>query len=857
MSFQLPTAASPAPTSRGTARGVSSLYAAPSASTFAGASTQSRGGGNTTDPMTRERRAVVEANQQHEQLINELKFLSKKQAQRIEKLKLDTAVQLEHHAALRRVELEKRKSQAVENISDITPRLEVVRQQWNHAKQQNQGFEMQWGSMRAQFQQVKQRVDLLRDKITESRTGIEATRKVVNEMREHLHKLERDKAALRSRTQWTLQCAKKDEVYLANRVMEEEQYRNKVADTLSSMEIEYQAAQAQHQHELIPLKEDLRLLETYREQMKERTKELQKYCLELEGKLQNIEDSWLEKVHHYSEALERATTCDSLKNYVISHLEQALEKIKNENKKIKPRPKSGQLDAFWLSHAAAVWEYIVKLVSEERHSMQTRDDSSQLVLAETSQRNQQTKQMLTMVKSKVDGNGTERRELLQRITDLQFLLFEKKESEEQMIKYLQDLSYQLDEDLSQILHLTRKDGYDDYVSSTDGEEEATPTRPGAGELDFEVLEGEGVDDIAMLCSSVDLDPNDPSANETIHRMSHRPRGHIDSFAASRQAWLSRHAGKSSDAGPVRRQGVRASLMETVERALLDVQTKVAGEVISFVRNRESAIQQGKLDPRTERIQADPKYITRAKEINGRIERWVQQQKEAPVASRASGNFLASRTGSNLLANRPGGASASDPAGPVRIVLDGVRIPPEVARANAIDRAQYYLNACVKGYNFMMYLRRSMAPQLRHVFLTRDLTRLIARRVGAAAAVEGTDGDDELSIRVTDVVNVLLGHASDVFKDLRSLSRNPMREELAFSIVSSVGTTFDVECDSMDDRNYWAGAFVWIVNESRYGGVLATLYRAGKINVVDTIHRTGVNVEPRDRASLQVQIGGSA
>jgi hypothetical protein len=103
----------------------------------------------------------------------------------------------------------------------------------------------------------------------------------------------------------------------------------------------------------------------------------------------------------------------------------------------------------------------------------------------------------------------------------------------------------------------------------------------------------------------------------------------------------------------------------------------------------------------------------------------------------------------------------------------------------------------------------------------------------------------------------LGHRSDVFKDVRSLARIPLREEHAFSIVAADGATFDVECDSAEDRTHRAAIFAWIVNQSRGpNGVLAALVRSGRISVNDRLHGTARTDETVDRAALDVVIGGA-
>ena len=415
-------------------------------------------------PAAEAQRVAIEDRIHHDEAKHELEAIVKKQAERIEQLKITTARDLEHHSNLRRKSLEERKASALEAIAQITPRLEIVRSQWNHAKQQNQGFEMQWGSMRTQYQQVKQRVDALHDTIEDGRNNIEATRKSLSEMTEHHHKLDRDRASLRSKLKRALECNLIDQNFLSSRMREEENYHQQMQQALAAMETEYQDSQVEYRHEFSPLEEDVQVLSNYLEEMQARSKELEKYCLELEGKAASIEEQWLESVHNVFEGLERANHIDQLRNKVLTELEQQKESFRQAN--AVARTRAGHNDFFWLANAVAVWEFVVSLVTQERQKMHIRDDRAQF-LAETSQKCQQAKALLASVKAKVEGTGSQRKQLFQDVLNMHYLIIEKKEDEEQTIKYLQEVATQLDEDLSHILYVMRKEGYDDYVSSTD------------------------------------------------------------------------------------------------------------------------------------------------------------------------------------------------------------------------------------------------------------------------------------------------------------------------------------------------------------------------------------------------------
>jgi hypothetical protein len=657
---------------------------------------------------------------------------------------------------------------------------------------------------------------------------MDRTRDSLQDMHTHRQALDRDRSAMTAKMQHALSCILKDDVFLNTRVAEEENYRIEMDNAMGMMQREYDESQAQHQDELAPLVDDVKALSTYLEEMQQRTKDLQSYCLKLEGSATTIEHQWLEQVNDMFEGLERASHMDKMKLIVLTSLQQKLASEEYQN--AAPRVKAGTLDTVWLASSVVVWEDIVRVVSEERQKMQVRDDSSAM-LAETSQRCQKSKALLQAVKSKVEGDGVTRRQLFHEINELHFFLGEKKETEEQMVKYLQDVATQLDEDLSRVLTLVRKGGYDDYVSSSESDgaddDRAAP-----------MMQEEATDDISNLRSSMDLDPSDPNADNVIRAMSHRPDGPLKEFAENWKQHLRTFAQQAAKQGKQPRAG--RSSQATLEHAMMQTQVKIADEVIAFVKNRQMSIQQGLTDPKKERMQADPRYIARAKESTSRVERWIQTQKDTP---QAAAHLLDDKGASS-----PARGAAAGKRGALQpIVIEGASVPAEVARADDVAKACFFATNAVRGHRCMLYLRRTMAPQLRHVFLSRDFTKIYARRVGENAQ------DDVMPINVSDVTDILLGHRTDVFKDIVSLSRHPMRAEAAFSITTSVGTTFDLECDSAQDRTYWASNFAYVVNEMRKGGTLAAL--GSRVAATDRVNRTRKDDEIADRTVLQVTVTG--
>ena len=779
-------------------------------------------------------RSVV-SDHRHEQDKAELQQVIKRQAERISKLKVDSAVQLEHHATLRRLDLERRREDVQNAVSALQPRLQACRAQWAQARESNHGYEMQWGTMRAQYQQIKGRVDAMRDQVDETKANTESLRKIIAEMREHLHRLNRDKMTLRQKVKRSLECLVIDDSVLKSRIQEEEVYLTQMIQAHKAIRSEYNEAQLQNQSELAPLADDVKTLNQYLEEMQNRTKELQKYCIDLDAKVQGVEEKWIADVHNVFGSLERANQRDTIKSIVLSALEQQISEFQRNN--VQQRYNTGHGDIMWLTNNLAVWENVINAqISQQRQKMQMREDGVQL-LAQTSQACLAAKQELTQLRQEINGESITRRLTFNELVDLHYLIHEKKLNEEQMINYVQEVCTQLDENLPHVLQYMRREGFEDYVSSTDEDRE--------DEVDgFAPLQEEGADDVALIVSSIDLDADDPNNQEKLRQMSHRPKGPLLDFAARKAKFLQDGGSATMSRNATASKRSRdAQLQETLDRAVMYVQQRVTDEVVAFVRNRQQQIQQGLLDPKNERLNADPKYAAYMRDVNARIERFVQQQKENPGKA-LQGLSRQAITGASSPAPAAGGASSPTP----KIVVEGARVPVEVARGNPVVKTNFFVTNCVRGVSLMMIPRKSMEPQLRHVFLSRDLTKFIARRIG------GDRLDEDVIMRVADASNILLGFKTDVFREARYQSRRVAREDLAFSIVSStLGTSFDLECDTAEDRSYWANIFAWVINESRTGGVLNVLQRARKIVVKDTMNFTPDTVEVADRNNLQVQI----
>lgn len=783
-----------------------------------------------TAPQSDAAIAAAINNAEHEKIKKGLVEMIQQQARRVEDLRVDTAMNLEHQAGLRRMQLIDSRNDALAKATELAPTLAGVREEWNYARDQNRDFEMQWGSMRARQQQVSARVDAAKEQTEATRRENESLRAQIKQLREHLARISRDKTTMKEKMKRAFECVVVDDSFLKNRLMEEERYSTQLSHALQAMQSEYQDYQSQHRAEFAPLEADVRLLNDYLQHMQERTRELQRYCLDVEQKASNLEASWMDLVHNSFEPLERANTRHKLKATVVSML-QSLERNIPEGAAM--HQCKGDGDDVWHACHAEVWDAIVREVTSEKQKIQRRDQSHQMVAAGISQQLQTATNRLAALKLAAEGSGTNRRMCLREIRDLAFIGTSKRNTEEVRIRDIKEAATVLDEDLSMVLHFIRKEGFNDYVSSTDGEDDEEE------DGGFPPLAEEGNADIAALISSYELDPENPESVEVIHRNLHRPTGPLQSFATQKADFLSKNA--LSLHREKRRAVSSQPLKETLERAVQAVQEASAKDDVAYVRNRDIQIRKGLLDPRTERVHlADEMFTNHAREVMSRIERWIAANK----AQQESGEYGAISTLGAAGGARGGVTDPSRVAGV--ITIPNARVPREIERGTPEAKVSYFVGQALVGARIVLYPRKSLQPQYRHVFLSRDLSTFICQRIT-------TVGEEDIRIRVADIASILVGHQTDVFRDARTVSKAHMSEQLAFSLITASGATYDLECDSADDRTMWANVFAFIVNESRRGGMLSALLENKRISVVDVMNRSPEHVEVADRGHLKVVI----
>eukprot|EP00760_Papus_ankaliazontas_P000351 PhM_4_TR10056/c3_g1_i1/m.42452 len=780
----------------------------------------------------------------HLELVAELKSIVDNQRSRVEKLKVESAIHIEHQAALRRRELEKKRSDIDKAIRDLEPALERVRSQWAQAKASNSGFENTWSGLKMQHNSIKSRVDVLKDSLSTFDTTIEDNRRSLSHMKDHIAEVENDKASMRIKLKRALECVVVDEDTFANRTREEEQYLQQLLQAHRAIEAELNQAQSVTKHDIAPLEDEVRVLAERLKEMQNKTADLFQQSVDAERRVTSLQEEWLSNGYTLQEDLERAGHLLTFKNAIINYLERQIQRHQQQYGDTHGKRRGGTGDTAWLTQSIVVWEGIVREAQNEKQRLQLKSEPLQR-LAETTAKCHEVKTALNNIRNNVFACGpaatSQRKRLVLDLCDMRALVSEKKAVEDQLMRHLQELALVLNEDLATVMRWVRRETFDDYVSSTDGENDIDVASDGT---DLFLLRDEGDDDIVALHSCLDIDVNDPHGQEELKRMAHRPEGPLREFAARRAAQLQQS--KSSVPGAAMQQQQHASpnrgqsVMETFERAMLSVQCRVATEVVNHVRHRYEAINGGQYDPKLDRVVPDQEYFKRVKEQRARVEQWKSDQKTRFPAAGGSTSMVDADRASPVAQRRIQALSA-----------DASSMPSSLASANPVSKAVHYLTRLLQGAAFLVYFRNGVGPHMRHVFLSANFNRVLWRRMGSESSEREEDG----SMEIAKIVDVTLGHQTAVMQDHRARRQQPMREDTAFSLVTGE-ITLDMECDSAEERNYWAQAFAWVVNESGDGGVIASLRRAGRLLAVDT--RSGNVItpnlrEPADRSTVQAQV----
>eukprot|EP01065_Artemidia_motanka_P015743 TRINITY_DN19471_c0_g1_i4.p1 TRINITY_DN19471_c0_g1~~TRINITY_DN19471_c0_g1_i4.p1 ORF type:complete len:502 (+),score=173.49 TRINITY_DN19471_c0_g1_i4:962-2467(+) len=474
----------------------------------------------------------------------------------------------------------------------------------------------------------------------------------------------------------------------------------------------------------------------------------------------------------------------------------------------------------WFESKVEVLTEVLREMQALTERRQVRDKDS-AALAETSHRCNQAKSQLQAVEQRVNGKDKYRRKLVDEITDMRQLLNEKLHAEEIGLAQLDVLLNDLGEDPAQVHELIEAEGFDNYVSSESGGEEAT------GE--FVRLEEEGTHDVSAITTSLEFDPEDPAGAEALHRHAHRRQGPLSDFRELRAVQLAQRPHRKLGIGVIGSQRRRPV---TINSVLHDAQAHAVAEVVAFVRMKQQRIASGLYDPKDDQILPDPLQREREDHIRAQVESWKAEQRGGGSAARVDA-----------------GGGAAGPSGGLVGTTDAA-----LQAGSQDENAVAYLQRAVTGFAALMFFSGPVGPFQRQVFLTKDLHRLAWRRP-PADVTPGTEGHTEESIMISDMRTVVTGHRTEVFREHRERGQAPMREAAALSVITAQRTSVDLEFDRAEERDYWAQILSTLASETKPGGAILGVIAAGRIAVHDGSsqdQRTNTG-EPFDRRHLTLSL----
>ena len=242
-------------------------------------------------------------------------------------------------------------------------------------------------------------------------------------------------------------------------------------------------------------------------------------------------------------------------------------------------------------------------------------------------------------------------------------------------------------------------------------------------------------------------------------------------------------------------------------ALAAYQEQAVNSAIETYSNRRHAMQMGTHDPNMEVVEPDPNQSARIAALQAEVELWKQQQRGGVRHHDDPGHALS-----------PVGASPGDMASTNAALSLGSRE----------EIAVQYLQIMLQGFSCSMFFggpEGPMGPNPRQMFMTKDLKRLAWR----PPQRDGEIFDDE-SVAINDIVTVVTGHRTGVFKAHRESRTVPLRPHAALSVILQQKTSIDIELDTEDERNYWHQILSTVTSELKAGGIIAAVVASNSIVV---------------------------
>ncbi|KEG10097.1 hypothetical protein DQ04_04181020 [Trypanosoma grayi] len=754
----------------------------------------------------------------------EFEDIIERQQERIRTMRTTVTIDIECNEGLRRAQLLAEKRGLEEELDVLTGKLDDLHARWKEARQMG-NHEFQWGEIKSNLEKTIGRTCDLQAEIQISGKQLEAVKTSTETEKERLNTIRKELQRTQQHVKWMLECQTVDEQNFKNRIRDEEEYLRQLMEARDTTEKEVAQLTAKEGLEMLPLQEDVDVLEMYLEEMQRRTHALQIQCQDLRHQVEETKKS--------AEVSDQASLSLAYQR-AVEYVDQKLIQSLNGKQELARRQRLVPLSvntnrALWLRNYLDVWNGI------SHDCKRILKDAKPVTEGDITERKRQievAQQRLNEVTGVQGGESREKQGAVMMVENLFYLMRERQKTEAQLQQRLEEAASGIGEPPSSYVSLVKTEGYNDMIDDDD-DEPLLPTELNEQLID-PIAEENHEEALDEMRSAVEFTPDNLREVEKLQLAAHRSRDQLRVFLQQKSLLLNEQNARAHV--PLRR-AVPYVPPNTIEGALSQIQEKLVGEVLSFVKSRKQKIARGHIDPRQETISSDPRYTVEANDIQARARRLLSEYRGTSFSA----------------ADRKWSATRPSPVSGVfqRIIVEGARLPPDIMSASPARQAKYFLSCAVRGFTAVMLDPGSATPTVRQLFLTRDLNWLCARDV-TKTEVAGLDKVD-VTVKLSDVCNII------VTPDQR-VTVSKLKPDFSFAIMVNAGrdrsACWVVQTDNSESRRFWAYVLAWIVNEAASNNkdaIIVRLRAANEILVLDAVGATADSVEPTDRHGLLVQV----
>ncbi|ORC90357.1 uncharacterized protein TM35_000081550 [Trypanosoma theileri] len=785
---------------------------------------------------SKQRREPITVNEQQqngederlfEQHKKELEDIIERQEERIKSLRTALAIEVECDERARRSRLLGEKQDLNSELTLLSNKLHTLDMSWREARQASD-HEFKWGEMKSKLSQTLSHTTDLQDEIKECEKQIVDIEDLMNNRLERISTVRRELQQAQQQVKWLLECQVIDDQSFTNRIKEEEENLRQLIEARNEMEKEVSQLNEKEGLEVLPLKEDVDILEQYLEEMQNRTHELQlqyqdfKYQVEEAKKIEADLSGNTALPHIYKRSVE----------YVDQQLIRSLNEQLETARRLNHSPISVNSNKEqWLQNYFVVWSSIC-------HHCTGLLQDAKLAFANDLTK---VKESIKISQQKIhdiigfqNGEGKEREIAFLNLENLLHLMCEEEKVKKELFYRIEENAKNIGEEPTLYLSLVNTEGYDDIIDE-DQEEIILPNE--ANEHEFEPIPEENPEVvISEIRSMAEISSENMKENVLMQETTYRYRNYLQKFLQQKSLLKSEQINRMHV--PLRRTVVSNNPPKTVEESLSQIQQKLIDEVVNFVKNQKTNTIWGQKNTIRENYTlADPNYAFEVHEMQEKIQRLLSKRQSTFLLGVDHGDN-SMRVTSEIEVFR-------------RINIEGARLPPNIVNASSTLQAKYFLSCALRGFTAVIITSNMKIPTVRQIFLTRDLEWLCLRDVSKP---EGTNSEHvDTAVKLIDVYDILL-------LSNEQLTLRKLKPELSFAIMLKKGKEREdywvIQTDNSESRKFWAYVLAWIINETapeNKDAVITSLKKAKKIFVLDAARTTADTVEPTERHKLFVQV----